>query len=104
MYGRVRARRAAETIRNLAVEGLQVDHVDMLMLKAYIRGAVTGIDMLNHVLQFTTADEYYDWLLEHQETHADVSRSRVSVEQVLREFENYVKRRHVAAKGGGRCH
>ena len=104
MRGSVRARRAGEIIRNLAAEGLRVEHADMLMLKAYIRRAVTGIDMLNHVLQFTTADEYHDWLLEHQATHADVSRSRVSVKQVLREFENYVKRRHVAAKSGRRCH
>lgn len=73
----VRARRVAETIRNLAAEGLQVDPTDMLMLEAYIRGTVTSIDMLTHARQFTTADEYHDWLLEQGDSRSGaVSESR----------------------------
>jgi len=98
MYDSVRARQAAETIRDLAAEGLRFDQKDMLMLEAYIRGTLSSIDMLTHALQFATADEYHDWLREPQKIQANVTRTRVSVDQMLREFQNQVKRRHVRAE------
>lgn len=88
-----RGHRGAEAVKDLIFDGFQISHEDMLMLEGYIRGTISGVDMLTYAHQFTTADAYRDWLIAHRKTESDVLTSNVSVEEVLREFQNYIKRK-----------
>jgi len=95
MYHNLRSEVVSQIITCLAAEGLHVADADILILEAYIRGTLTSIDFLAHSRQFATLAEYEDWLLEHHGTSTEMPMD-ISVEQLLREFQEHVKRRHKA--------
>ena len=95
MFRTLCGQRAAKMLDVLIFEGVAVDDGDVSMLCSYIRGSISGQDLLAHVHQFATLSSYQDWLSTTSTMHSDNSNSVPSVEQVIAEFEQFIRRKYL---------
>ena len=94
MFQSLRGSHAQKMIDNLLADGVQINHEDQVMLYAYIRGTVSALDLLAHARQFPTADAYHEWLNENSDLLVDIKSLAFSVKQVLKEFQNSIRRKY----------
>lgn len=98
----LRGKRVAQMINDLEDEGIAVSASDEAMLRAYVRGTISGPDLLTHATQFDDLSSYQDWLHSRLSDASQANASEVSVEQLVREVEIGLRRgserRH--AEGG----
>lgn len=94
MYCSFRAQQVQQVIEHLTIEGVRIEQSDSLMLKAYIEETVSGLDLLAHAHQFATMVDYHDWWLNRQETLVGTPMLNISVEYVLKEFEDSMRQKH----------
>jgi len=92
----LRGKRVAQTINSLEEEGIVVSESDEAMLRAYVRGTISGQDLLAHVAQFSDLSSYQDWLHGRLGESRLANATEVSVEQLVRELEIRFRRRNQA--------
>lgn len=95
MFRYMRGQRIAQMIQTLASEGVTIDDSDRLMLCGYLKGNVSAQDLLAHACQFSTLSAYQEWLCMTSKRYCRNSSSSPSVEQVVREFEAFIRRKHL---------
>ena len=95
MFRTICGKRAAKMLDVLSSEGIAVDDGDVSMLCGYIRGSISRQDLLAHVHQFATLSSYQDWLSTTAKMPGDDPNSASSVEQVMAEFERFLRRKYV---------
>ena len=93
MYCILRSQQVHQMVSNLKAEGLALEHVDMLMLDAYIAKKIEGTDLLAHAQQFKTMAAYHYWCLTYQKTLISDPTLGTSVEYILSEFQNTIRRK-----------
>lgn len=94
MNNSLRERQVLQMIEELAAEGMLVGQDNTTMLHAYVAGTMSGVDLLAHVHQFASMEAYHDWWLDYQETLVNNPNLLVSVEYVVAEFQDSVRRKH----------
>jgi len=82
-------------LNTFIAEGIRIDRHDLTMIDAYVRGEVSGRDLLAHVCQFTTLTSYQEWLTMRVDRHASGLNTSVSVEQIVAEVEAGIRRKHL---------
>jgi hypothetical protein len=94
MFRNMRGERVAHMINALRNEGVVVGDTDIIMLNAFVKGEVSGQDLLAHACQFCTLSSYQEWLKKSFESHVDKLKPRPSVEQIVTEVKNYIRYKH----------
>lgn len=82
---RLRGKRVAQMMIDLEAEGVAISVTDEAMLSAYVRGVVSGEDLLAHTAQFCDLSSYQKWLYSRFEGYYPSRSSAISVEQVVAE-------------------
>jgi hypothetical protein len=95
MFRNMRGQRVAQMLHALTLEGITVDDSDISILFGYLKGNVSGHDLLAHACQFTTLSAYQDWLCMTLKTSGRKSTSSPSVEQIVGEVEAFIRRKHL---------
>jgi len=85
----------ARMLHVLSLEGIAVDDGDISMLCGYMKGTISGHDLLTHAYQFATLPSYQDWLSTSSRTHDGNSNSSPTVEQIVAEVERFIRRKHL---------
>jgi hypothetical protein len=95
MFRNMRGQRVAQMLHALTSEGVTVDDSDMSILCAYLKGNVSGRDLLAHACQFSTLSSYQHWLYITSKTYGRNSNPSPSVEQIVGEVESFIRRKHL---------
>ena len=90
----MRRRHVARIIQVLALDKIAVEQNDLVMLIAYVKGDVSGQDLLAHVHQFSSLMSYQDWLEIDAVKYADNTNSSPSVEKIVAEVEIFIRRKN----------
>jgi hypothetical protein len=93
MFRNMCGQRVAQMLHVLSLEGITVDDGDISMLCSYMKGTVSGRDLLAHVYQFATLSSYQDWLNTTSRIHG--GNSSPTVEQIVAEVERFIRRKHL---------
>jgi hypothetical protein len=93
MFRNMCGQRVAQMLHVLSLEGITVDDGDISMLCSYMKGTVSGRDLLAHVYQFATLSSYQDWLSTTSRMHG--GNSSPTVEQIVAEVERFIRRKHL---------
>jgi hypothetical protein len=91
MYCNLRDQQVRQMINNIKAEGLALEHVDILMLNAYVAEKIGGIDLLAHAQQFKTMSAYHYWCHSYQKILIDDPTLETSVEYILSEFQKTIR-------------
>lgn len=91
---KLRGKRIADLINELEAEGVSIDTEDEVMLGAYVRGDVCDTDLIAHVCQFQDLSAYQEWLHLSRVAGFRTGRSSASVEQVVREVADQLRRKY----------
>lgn len=94
MFKNMRGERVAHMIDALGNEGVVVDDNDMIMLDAFVKGKISGQDLLAHASQFCTLSSYQEWLKRSLENQVDKLKSPPTVEQIVTEVKNCIRYKH----------
>ncbi|MBB6132660.1 hypothetical protein HD842_000771 [Massilia aurea] len=89
----LRGKQIAQLISDLEEDCIKISASDELMLRGYVRGTIGGRDLLAHVTQFSNLTAYQDWLLDQINEFSLERVSNVSVEPVIHEVYNGLRRR-----------
>lgn len=89
----LRGKRVARMINGLEEGGVVVSASDEAMLRAYVRGTISGRDLLAQVAQFSDLSSYQDWLRGRVDESRQADAIEVSVEQLVREVESGLRRK-----------
>ena len=85
----------AQMLHVLSLEGITINDSDMSMLCSYMKGTVSGHDLLAHTCQFATLSSYQDWLNMTSRTDDGNLGSLATVEQIVAEVERFIRRKHL---------
>jgi hypothetical protein len=88
----VREQQVAFLFERLRKEGARVEEQDRIILNTYVKGSLSGIDLLAHACQFAQVSSYRDWMLSRDPSTDEKSRL-LSVAQVLESFYDCLKNR-----------
>lgn len=86
----VREQQVTFLFERLREEGSHLDERDRIILNTYVRGSISGVDMLAHACQFPDVTSYRNWMLSGNTWIGQKCRF-LSVEQVLEEFYRLIK-------------
>ncbi len=95
MFRNMCGQRVAQMLEVLSLEGITVDDGDISMLCSYVKGTVSGHDLLAHAYQFATLSSYQDWLRTTSRVHGGDSDSSPTAEQIVAEVERFIRRKHL---------
>lgn len=82
----------------LRSEEIEPDESDMLLLQAYIDSRISMADLLGHALQFSTQEQYEEWMLNTTRVDDDDRQTAAVENQFLLELEALIKRKHLGNK------
>jgi hypothetical protein len=92
---KLRGKRVAQMMNELEAEGVIISEADQAMLCAYVKGAVSGADLLAHAVQFRDLSSYQRWLCSNFGGTYPAMSSEVSIEQLLAEMASSLRYRSV---------
>ena len=97
MIRNLRERQVQQMIDEIAVEGLQIEYADEVMLQAYVNESICEIDLLAQARQFPTMAEYHNWWLDHEEARFNNPSLTHMAEYVMSEFKDCLRRKRTTA-------
>lgn len=92
---KLRGKRVAQMMNELEAEGVVISEADQAMLCAYVKGTVSGADLLAHAVQFCDLSSYQSWLCSNFEGAYSAMSSEVSIEQLMAEMASSLRHRSV---------
>ena len=98
----LRGQRVAHMLNAISREGVAIDHDDIVILDGYVRGVISGRDLLAHACQFEDLSSYQEWLKGRCAAISGRLHSDVSVEQIVDEVEAFIRRKYLQ-HSVGRC-
>ena len=92
---KLRGKRVAQMMNELEAEGVVISEADQAMLRAYVKGSVSGADLLAHAVQFCDLSSYQSWLCGNFGGSYPAMSSEVSIEQLVTEMASSLRHRSV---------
>lgn len=93
MLQKLRGKRVAQMINELEAEGVVISEAVQAMLCAYVKGSVSGADLLAHAVQFCDLSSYQSWLSSNFGGAYPTMSSEVSIEQLVAEMASSLRHR-----------
>jgi len=90
---KLRGKRVAQMMNELEAEGVVISEADQAMLCAYVKGTVSGTDLLAHAVQFCDLSSYQSWLCGNFGGAYPTMSSEVSIEQLVAEMASSLRHR-----------
>lgn len=81
-------------LEDLSADGVQVAEADRTMLRAFARRTISAADMLAHVRQFASLDDYDDWRRQQTAVQSERRRSAGAFARVLEEVKHCMRRKN----------
>jgi len=92
---KLRGKRVAQMVNELEAEGVVISEADQAMLCAYVKGTVSGADLLAHAIQFCDLSSYQSWLCSNFGGGYPAMSSEVPIEQLIAEMASSLRHRSV---------
>lgn len=87
-------------MNELEVAGIVIADADQAMLRAYVRGGVSGADLFAHIAQFDDLSSYQNWLHNTLRARPSPDASDLSVELLVAEVAAGLRRRNAGMPAG----